>query len=472
MLNKLILICAFSMVTICASTAESDDPDRIEMHSYEYYQINRSQEISDTCKTDEMLAYGLSTDATSLGDKNEICPQIKKNCCGKRDQAKLWQYWHRDRKPQQNFHRSVLLMLKYIIGYGKEWYNIANAIIIDYKDKELAGKQSGQSTNQTNPSATIDDIRKQNPRIKNISVNATGYCHKAAKFIIKLNYNTKEKVESFYADISRKTEFMENARRSFYCMLCSVEGQASIKTVRYKPNYSTVNYTMDFCNTIIRQSFTVTYLMYNTYNRYIKNVLRMSTCLNNTEQSSGTNTNASGSSGDFRSKRPPSQLSIADRKLFHNPLRYNDFLKMEACYISKGYLNNVFCTIYCSAFNIAKPHRLLDGEIDALLQVYNRLTKLESTFPAPQINIFRDNMVKMKATIALNIQKVDISGLFYKSQISYIDIATYNQFYILGWDSVDPMLVAKGTPLPMNYKFSKIASATVLGLVFCLFYRG
>lgn len=458
---KPLLILCYVIVNLQANEIESDDPDKIESHSYDYYQVVRPKEVADTCELDEMLAYGLSGDATSLGEKNEICPHISQNCCGKKDQSRIWEYWHRDRKRQEYYHRTVLKIMKYILGYGKEWYRIASAIKEDYMDKER-GLNKG---NSSAPSANND----KNYLDKRLVVNANKYCEKAAEYVLRLDFNTKEKVYTYYRMINEKVEFMENARRSFYCMICSIEGQRAIDTWRVK-HFSNIRYNTKFCETIVNHSFRINYELYNTYNTYISSLLRMKMCVSLT--ANGANRGSGSGNADFKKDVPPVQLTIEERDAIEDPLENQKHFAFEACNTGKNYIGNAACIFYCGKFNIAKPSPELDLSTHALKAVFTRLEPLEEVFITSRNNFFLDDMNMLKRDIQDNYKRADKSSIFYKTTTQNIDISRYSTNFLIGGLRVDPMEVAKDTPLPMNYKSAKALAVGMIGLLFAIVNRG
>jgi len=459
-----IAFACYLFVTIFAVDIESDNPDVIDDHSYEYYQITRPDEIRQNCELDEMLAYGLAGDAMSLGEKNEICPNLSQNCCGKKDQARIWEYWHRDRKRQEYYHRAVLKIMKYFLGFGKEWHRIAEAIIEDYSDKELGAKNKSNGMNRTN-----NQKEEKNFIDKGLVVNANKYCKEAADFVAKLDFNTKEKAHTYYRLINEKTEFLENARRSFYCVLCSVEGQRAISTYFFK-YINNFMYNDNFCKTMVNHGFRITYELYNTYNEYISSLLKMVQCVNLT---GGNNRNVTGGSNtnNYKSNRPPTELSPEEKKLIENPLDNDASVRFEACNYVEGYAGITACRWFCGKFNMAKPTTELDLNLTRLMAVYKRIKPYEEIFVSSRTNFFYDDMKRMHDDIIDNAKHVDKSGLFYKTIVQHIDIASYTTNFWIG-TGIDPMEVARGNVLPIKYKTAQIAATALIVVILAFVYRG
>lgn len=463
------LLIALYLVTVATTISiEADDPNRIESHSYEYYQITRSKEVADACETDEMIAYGLSGDAISLSERNEICPHIAQNCCGKKDQARIWEYWHRDRKRQEYYHVPTLLLFKYLLGYGKEWLRISRAIMDDYEDKANGVKNNAtaQTTNEN------DKNNKDNYITRGLTVNANKYCYEAAKFVGRLDFGTKEKAEFYYDSISRRTEFLENARKSFYCMFCSVEGQKAVRTWHLIKSISNIEYDISFCGSIVRNTFQINYELYNTYNLYVTNLLKMSMCVTVNDQGSNGTAQAGSNNANYKSNSPPTALSKEEKAMIGNPLKNDDTWDMGACRHGFAALNYWACVPYCNDFNIAKPSPGLDGDMRALHRVQQKLEKYEKVFISARHNFFKDDLSKMKQTIENHMMKADRMNMFYKTIVQNIDVSRYGVYFLWVYNPVDPMRLARNTPLPINYKSESILRALVIMLVGMLLYRG
>lgn len=465
------LIAIFNiLVTLKTYQIETDDPNRIEAHSYEYYQLKQDPSILENCELDEMMAYGLSGDAVSLNERNEICPNLSQNCCGKKDQARIWEYWYRDRKRQEYYHRSVLKMVKYFLGYGGEWYRIASAIIDDYKDKKYNMNNLGQkSTNNTDKNDRYEDY---NYLTKGLIVNANKYCKKAAKYIVTLNFNELPQVHTYYRMISEKTEFLENARRSFYCLLCSVEGQTAIGTWTFRP-FNNIRYDQKFCRSIVQHTFRINYELYNTYNDYISNLLKMLKCVtipDTTNPQADRTVSRNTSDVNFRSTSPPRKLTREENKMIESPLKNDQWFRFEVCNKFDATGEGLSCRFYCSQFNMAKPTASVDFDMYALERVYRTVSPYEKVFRSSRINFFLDDMPKLKQDIIDNFVRSDRSKLFYKTIVQHIDFSKYDSNFWIGSGALDPMELARGTPLPMNYASARIFMTMIVTIVMGIYY--
>ena len=88
-----------------------------------------------------------------------------------------------------------------------------------------------------------------------------------------------------------RVEFLDNTRKGFYCLMCSLEGQDSMYTTwkifRWLYNRR-VYYHRDFCLLIVAHTETTSYDLYKNFNRYLRKLLKLLTCVERpTENSRG-----------------------------------------------------------------------------------------------------------------------------------------------------------------------------------------
>ncbi len=84
-----------------------------------------------------------------------------------------------------------------------------------------------------------------------------------------------------YDALVKRKEFMENSRKGFYCMFCSLEGQKAIYTrerLKMFGSEAHVKYHPDFCNLMVDHAFPGAYNDWKNFNVYISNVIKMTTC--------------------------------------------------------------------------------------------------------------------------------------------------------------------------------------------------
>lgn len=170
-----------------------------------------------------------------------------------------------------------------------------------------------------------------------------------------------------YNDLVKRKEFMENTRKGFYCMMCSVEGQNAIytrKRLTFFGESAHIKYSKDFCNLLVDHSFPAAYNDYKNLNTYFSNLIKLTTCF-----TSETNTLNSSNMKIDSDKTPP--MSDEMKKLIKNPLNLENVNDLDSCDIART--NGIpfyDCENFCKAFNIAKPVAILDGSPEGLRNIY------------------------------------------------------------------------------------------------------
>ena len=102
-------------------------------------------------------------------------------------------------------------------------------------------------------------------------VSATPFCYIHARDTLKLDWGEREKSEAMYDSLTRKVEFLDNTRKSFYCMMCSVRGQKAIHASHelYAWAYRrTIFYDKEFCHMLVDHTHMESYHKYKGLNKY------------------------------------------------------------------------------------------------------------------------------------------------------------------------------------------------------------
>lgn len=76
-----------------------------------------------------MNSFGLIGDAATLSEKNEVCPKIRRNCCGKDDQIKIQEMWNSESDYIARHYSTYLLVIKYILGFSEKYSQFASIVI-------------------------------------------------------------------------------------------------------------------------------------------------------------------------------------------------------------------------------------------------------------------------------------------------------------------------------------------------------
>ena len=98
------------------------------------------------------------------------------------------------------------------------------------------------------------------------------YCYEKSMYIIEKGYGTKEKSWSLYDELTYRAQFMENSRRGFYCLMCSVEGQDALFTTWWIFKYlynRRVYYHREFCHLIVNHTGALTYHLKEDYTLWL-----------------------------------------------------------------------------------------------------------------------------------------------------------------------------------------------------------
>lgn len=101
----------------------------------------------------------------------------------------------------------------------------------------------------------------------------TEECYTNAKKLADNRYQDRETGESLYAELSYRVQFLENTRRGFFCVICSVKGQKNIFTTWRVFNWfynRRVYYDKEFCNDIVAHTEPITYHLYKDYSEFLR----------------------------------------------------------------------------------------------------------------------------------------------------------------------------------------------------------
>lgn len=458
----LILISTFMIASI---NCNDDDSTAINVRDYQDLIDSRPEEIQENCELDEMAAYSLIGDAQTLGEPNELCPSVSQNCCGSVDQENIQNLWYKDSQRIQNYTTYNLKVLRYILGNGQNFFKIASRIADDYKRKT---SENFQSVNMQT-SGELEEEEESSA----YELNTNKYCFDAAEFVLTKNFFDKEVVEPFYHQLNQKAEYLHNVRASFYCMLCSVEGQTAISSWRLVQSASNVNYGTGFCKEIVAHTFQITLQLYDNYNEVLSNIIKLLTCVkvpdeNRTEnENAGANTNIDYSdSVDYESEDPPYELSEAVEELIENPLGMSDYGSTYACDFATGDDTLWFtkCEYYCQKFNIAQASPFFEYDSFRFRNLFDYVRQYEPIFPeGADINVFNDDTISLKKEITELYSKLPYEGLFFISKSDRIDIAKYSSDFTR-MSSFNPMELAEGHMLEFHYE-----SSGVVGVIFMFF---
>lgn len=454
---SLVILAIGLIARVSPVSPANDNPDTIESLDYEDYKASRPPEVARACSTDIMFAYGLNGDATSLGEPNEICPNIQQNCCGQRDQKRIYELWEKNNKKISTHYKIALLIFKYIIGYGKWYTELAFNISKQYDEQKELGAEGNNKPNSS-PSGNKADGK--------ISFRSDKACKNAASKVHELGFGDRELAHFYYKLLNERVQFLQNSRRGFYCMICSVQGQKAIHNTPwiFKWIYNDrVYYNREFCKMLIDHAFRITYELAKTFNHWLRALVTVTTCIDGLPGKGGSATNDSKNAGGASGAQSP-----IVKALIKNPLNLGDYFKLEMCDLATDSNFLVFekCEFWCQEWNIAKPKSLFDSDIRALRRLYNYLITIEPALRDARINMFRDDVTELKGKIKIALQKSDRGAKFFAHISRYQDLSTFKSDFVYSSKGINPMELGKGSPLYFKYKYESIFG--VLGMLFAI----
>ena len=490
--EKLFLTRLMIFVLVLSNTLEindSGDPytKAINNRSYESYQQGRNQAVIDRCHDGLMRQYSIEPDATSLGDPNPLCPNIGENCCGVGSQEKIKKMWKNDRKRQESHHKTVMFIYKYILGFGKQYERIASEVVQNFNEKK-DNNGKAQTIKSGNKAADNSDL--------SYVIDSTAFCAKAADRLTNSGFGEREKAEKFYEELSYKLEFLENSRAGFYCFLCSPKllenTRNTWKFFRILYNRR-IYYSMDYCKFIHTHTFQTTYSTWKTFQPYVKNILRMLSCVKvtksgtslgsevtlfdplsllarNSDGKGGAAGNGSsakvGGSTDYKKNSISTLLTPIAEKMFDNPLGLSGTFKFETCDVlnSQGFFFRFFCQSFCESYNLVKPTAIFDGDIKRMKMTYDHLVQYEGALANSRQTLFRNNIVRMKKELQANynLRKKQNFKDFYTARDEEQSFNRYITDFETFGGGVNIMELASGTTLEFYYKNVHIVKTAVL----------
>ena len=459
-----------------------DDPTIIETHGLDFYKQKRPPEIQQQCLTQELNAYSLWGDSPSLGDPNPLCPAIQGNCCGPLDQRRIKYIWERDRKFQEKHHKTVLKINRYILGFTREYSDIAKEILEAWDLVKMQGKQANNPRGAANNNNNDYASQKGLP----YSLQPSKFCAKHAKRVLESGLIDRRKVEAFYHDLTSKVEFMENTRRGFYCSLCAAEAQEHFGTHWKIFDWiyaDRIYYDKSFCELIHEWSFRTIYTMWKSYRPFVSSIMKMLICV----LPKGQANNRAGNQRNNAPGRPQLNVNVdikidlnfnanlgldpnllnplanvtkEVRKLFDEPIISNHRFKMELCdgAVPGDFFFFTRCELFCQKWNIAKPVSLFDGSIKKSKRVFDYLVQYEFAFMDRTQNHFRDKIADLKKMIHDNYEERAFKP-FYTSIAIHIKLDKYKSDFLAWWRGLHPMELAEGSPLEFEYKWAGLARA-------------
>lgn len=475
--------------------SSTDSYDFIQNRDFEEYRLKASEEMIKKCMKPELAAYGLEGDAISLNEPNELCPGVKSNCCGKKDIAQIKKYWIDDDRHMQTYQTIVLYVFKYIIGYWNQYSFIAAEVILQYqimnnidpltlkKRKTAAGTQNQQKGDDLEKNAAFPegDFKSRFKTFfgpKNFKVSNNEYCYKAALKMMKLDYVNVAKAEHFYELLNKRVMFFMNARRGFYCTLCSADSKPFIRTKNFFTQlfgFNTILYDKQFCQLIYSWTFETNYQIYKNVNPFLEYTNKMLACvepLTASQKQQMEKREGRIITYDWNSKNPIKNEHKDVKSLFDNPLNIKSTIQMELCFGSdpEGVFFMIKCEFYCNLFELAGPDPTIDSDVDALMRVYKHLRSYEFALYSNTMSVFDVDVFKLVNDIDINYKLLGGRKNFYRTLQPNIDFSKYLGLFGIVNEGINPLKDADLSTLTFKFKNDGIMQVLTLFFSFWLLF--
>lgn len=439
--------------------------------------------VKQECMLNMMVRYGLTADATSLSEKNRICPKLDQNCCGKGDQDEIEKRWRKDQKKQEAHHRTVMYIYKYILGFSKQYKKIATKIMTDYEERKQKN-QLAQSLDKKDASSKF-------------SIAPTRFCYRHAKVVTSSWYTTQDGAEALYSSLSKRLEFVENARLGFYCTLCSPKLAKNTRNTWkiFRIFYNRrIYYNMEFCKKVHTHAFHTTYEMWKDFQPYVRSVIKTLSCVKFNENrlnggasdplmllakdadgksNSAANAGGAKTGAELKQNWIGVKLTAKAKEMFDNPLGIRGGFKFATCDLinSQGTFFRIFCQRFCESFNIVKPTPTFDGDIKALKQTYDHLVRYEDALQNRKKSVFRNDVLRMKNDLEKNFKYRQDNGFdaFFKATNDEYSFNRYLTDVETFGDGIDPMEIAQGCTLRFEFYSAHILKIFFVAFVALLF---
>lgn len=386
------------------SDENDEDPSAINVRQYEDFKVNA--EIENNCDMRVMAAYSMYGDSPSLSTPNSVCPAIQQNCCGPRDQANIEVAWRMASNRIERNQKLFLLLAKGILTQSQDFLRLSIHGNIIYK-------------RLTKDKIALEMVQKDYPGVRmeqgQITWHNRNYKLLINKDFIETTAGVEfgidaDKLKLMYHNFNQAMEFMMNIRRTFYCMICSVEGQrASNRKGMFKRIFypDDIYYGTPFCDALINHHFRYFYDYYYFFKRLQRlvdflpffiqktsefNPNTTSPLDNNTRQ-----TETSGTGSDYIRK----EVTIPFGRFLYTASDYSRYksnyntgqpsgfnsLSIQAC---SDYMNFTACEFYCQEFSMVKQNDRFDGDPDFLFRTFNVMMAVRDSLSG-----FRENEMEV-----------------------------------------------------------------------------
>ena len=425
-------------------------PNKIDYRNEMDKDKTNQKEVSDQCFHELLSGYGFQADVKNLGEANPLCPNIKSNCCGPKDQKKSLEHFkYTDSHYYENHQKVILYIIKYILGFSKQYRQIANDYMIFYRSDD-------------NKEANVDQNKSDSKNFKEYKFTKSEHCYRNARKVLKNGYNDRTHIQAMYYNINRKINFLQNTRRAFYCTVCDAESRYAFGNYRWFlrwVKFETIHIDSSFCGDLINNLAEIIYQIHYDLQKYVRNVMKMMVCVGDSVEDSSYN-NQNNNKNNNRNK-------ITDEDFIKFPFGSNLDATLSIClnYPLSNSKLKFFCAFFCSMWRYTNFTAMFDQDIQSAYKTFEFLRERKDALPNSLENGFNDDMAKLETTIiAAYTETVNAKQFYFSNSTSgnYHDFDTVVNFIFYG---VHPIEQGENS----QYKFSW-KSVSRLSMLFACFF--
>lgn len=413
LITLVIILSSTTLVKSAFNDQGDDDESAINVRTYEDFKVNK--EIEDNCDLRVMRAYSMYGDSSSLSQRNEVFPAIKQNCCGVKDQANIKALWRRAANQIVKNQKYFLYLAKGILTQSQDFLRLAS---------------HGHLINDriNNKKFTLESVRKDYPGLTYEGGELVWH-HKNYKVLINKKFlelalpvkdgMDTSKLKIMYHNFNQAAEFMMNIRRTFFGMICSVEGQLAsnrrgfFKRVFYPDD---IFYATPFCDAMVSHHFRYFYDYYYFFKRlqkfvdhlpfFVQETTEFVDGSNNVLSNIGNRGSGNSNESDYLRKGvivtygrfsydTPSWKEFTNRYFLGTPNMIDTF-SIQAC---SNYGSFSACELYCQEFSIVKNTDRFDGDPNLLLRTFRTMMAMRDQFIGFKENEFEVDLISLEKMI-------------------------------------------------------------------------
>jgi len=454
-------------------TLDSDE-SAINVRSWASFQAN--PEIEDKCDLRVMRAYSLYGDASSLSEPNLIFPAIQQNCCGPRDQETITNLWRKASRQIVKNQKFFLYLAKGILSPIQDFLRLAGHAHVIY-DRIHNKKYSFEAVKRDYPGLSF--------HMGDLVLHKRNYKILINEDFINMSEHIKNgidatKLKIMYHGFNQAAEFMMNVRRSFYGMICSIEGQNACSRKGFFKRafyFNDTYYGTPFCDAMVKHHFKYFYDYYYFFKRVEYFIDRLpffvqltetldeeaakQNLLNPRAQLNNQSNGANDTGVDFVRKGitipyghflygTPAYTYFEEN--YDKPeLNIIDKLSIQTC---AEYSNFAACEFYCQEFSMVKQNDYFDGSPENLVDTFRIIMAIREKFEGFYENEFETDYVSLEKMI--DELKEKYNPYIYPSTMpNDVDLFVQgNDFSELA--GYNPLEVSEGCTLDLYFKFSTI----------------